>query len=355
MFRRFARPSRPSFDSGGRNGSPASARNAAFHPQRFFALLLVLALLLPLLAACAGPQAAPAAAGGAAELKGTITASGAFALYPLMVQWGEEFSKLHPGVQFDISAGGAGKGMADALAGAVDIGMVSRGVTPEEEGKGAWWVAVTKDAVLPMVNAQNPVLADLLAQGVTQEEFEKIWITGEMTTWGQLVGKPEITEPINVYTRSDAAGAPETWAKYLGNKKQENLKGIAVFGDPGLLDAVIKDRLGIGFNNLAYAFDNTTGQLVPGAVAIPVDANADGKADDGERLETKREAIDAVASGKYPSPPARALNLVTKDAPSPLVAAFIKWVLTDGQKYVDEAGYVTLPEDVLKAGLEKVK
>jgi phosphate transport system substrate-binding protein len=318
------------------------------------ALLVVLALLLPLLAACAQPQAAPAASGGAAELKGTITASGAFALYPMMVKWGEEFSKLNPGVQFDISAGGAGKGMADALSGAADIGMVSRDITPEEEGKGAWWVAVTKDAVLPMVNAGNPVLADLLVKGVTQEQFEKIWITSEITTWGQLVGKPEITDPINVYTRSDAAGAPETWAKYLG-KKQENLKGIAVFGDPGLLDAVIKDKLGIGFNNLAYAFDNATGQLVPGAVAIPVDANGDGKADDGERLETKGEAVDAVATGKYPSPPARALNLVTKDAPSPLVAAFVRWVLTDGQKYVDEAGYVALPADVLAEGLGKVK
>ena len=60
------------------------------------------------------------------ELQGTITASGAFALYPLMVKWGEEYQKLHPDVQFDISAGGAGKGMTDALGGQVDIGMVSR-------------------------------------------------------------------------------------------------------------------------------------------------------------------------------------------------------------------------------------
>lgn len=343
--------------------------------RQIAALLLAVALLLPLLAACAapaassqggqsstGPTATPiprttiAAPGGAgsSDLKGTITASGAFALYPMMVKWGEEFSKLYPGVQFDISAGGAGKGMADALAGAADIGMVSRDITADEEGKGAWWVAVTKDAVLPMVNAGNPVLTELMAQGVTKEEFTKIFITGEITTWGQLVGKPEITDTINVYTRSDAAGAPETWAKYLGGK-QENLKGIAVFGDPGLLDAVIKDKLGIGYNNLAYAFDNTTGALVPGAVAIPVDADANGAASDDERLESKREAVDAVASGKYPSPPARALNLVTKDQPSPLVAAFVQWVLTDGQQFVDEAGYVTLPADVLAEGLGKVK
>ena len=43
--------------------------------------------------------------------------SGAWALYPMAVTWSEEFRKIHPGVQIDISAGGAGKGMADCLTG----------------------------------------------------------------------------------------------------------------------------------------------------------------------------------------------------------------------------------------------
>ena len=82
-----------------------------------------------------------------------------------MVRWGEEFQKLHPDVRFDISAGGAGKGMADALANAVDIGMVSREVYPEEVEKGAFWVSVTKDAVFPTVSEENPVWEDLRQEG----------------------------------------------------------------------------------------------------------------------------------------------------------------------------------------------
>jgi phosphate transport system substrate-binding protein len=143
--------------------------------SRVGGLLLVLALLL-------GGCAAPSATG---ELEGTITVSGAFALYPMVIRWGEEFTKRNPGVQFDISAGGAGKGMADVLGGAVDIGMVSRDISPEEEAQGAYWVAVTKDAVFPAVNEKNPVLADLLAKGVPQEIFRKIYITGEITTWAK--------------------------------------------------------------------------------------------------------------------------------------------------------------------------
>jgi len=310
---------------------------------------IVLVLLFSILVGCA---ASPEQSSG--EMKGTISISGAFALYPIMTRWGEEFQKLHPGVQFDISAGGAGKGMADALSNAVDIGMVSRDINPEEESKGAYWVAVTKDAVFPTINTQNPVLQDLLKKGVTRQQFTDIYINGTLKTWGELVGRPEITDEIHVYTRSDAAGAPETWAKYLG-KKQEDLLGVAVFGDPGLVDAVLKDPLGMGFNNLGYAYDLKNNKPVAGVSIVPIDTNENGQADPDEVLESMTEAIEMVASGKYPSPPARALNVVTNGKPTGVVQAFIQWILTDGQQFVTEAGYVKLPQELLDAGLQKVK
>jgi phosphate transport system substrate-binding protein len=319
--------------------------------HKWFISFMALLLVLPgVLSACGG--ASPAL--GSDDLQGTITISGAFALYPMMQRWAEEFHKLHPGVQFDISAGGAGKGMTDALAGAVDIGMVSREISPEEEAKGAFWVPVVKDAVFPMVNAQNPVAQDLLAKGVDKPTFEKIFITGEITNWGQVVDRTEITDAVDVYTRSDACGAADAWSKFLG-KKQEDLQGVGVFGDPGLLDAVIKDPLGIGYNNLGYAFDNNTGQAVAGSVVLPIDVNGNGQADPVEIINTKAKAVAAVANGDYPAPPARPLNLVTKDKPSGLIQAFIDWILTDGQKYVAEAGYVSLPAEQLTEAQQKIK
>jgi phosphate transport system substrate-binding protein len=289
------------------------------------------------------------------QMKGTITISGAFALYPMMQRWVEEFNKIYPDVNFDVSAGGAGKGMTDALSGAVDIGMVSRDVTTDEEAKGAFTIPVTKDAVFPTISDKNPVLADLLAKGVTSEIFIGIFITGEIKTWGQVVSRPEITDEIHVYTRADSCGAAEVWAKYLGNKKQEDLLGIGVSGDPGLLDAVAKDALGIGYNNLNYAYDTTGGKPVAGAAIVPIDGNKNGTADTNELLETKAEAVEMVATGKYPSPPARALNLVTNGKPAGITMAFIQWVLTDGQKYIDEVGYIQLSSDMLQAALAKTK
>ena len=77
----------------------------------------------------------------------------------MAVEWAAEDQKTHPGIKIDIAAGGAGKGIADCLAGMVDIGMVSREVNPAEEAKGAWRVAVTKDAVVPTVSGAHPKLS----------------------------------------------------------------------------------------------------------------------------------------------------------------------------------------------------
>lgn len=319
--------------------------------RRWIVITLTVALIVPVLAACGGQPPAQSQGG---DLQGTITASGAFALYPMMVKWGEEYQKLHPGVQFDISAGGAGKGMTDALGGQVDIGMVSREIKPEEEQQGAYWVSVVKDAVFPAVNEKNPVLNDLLSRGVSRDQFIDIFITGKIKTWGELAGRPEITDEIHVYTRSDAAGAPETWAKYLG-KKQEDLLGIGVFGDPGIAEVVAKDPLGIGYNNLGYAYDAASGKPVTGLVLLPVDANDSGQAEADEVLDTKAKAMQAVAGGKYPSPPARALNLVVKGKPSGLLQDFIVWAMTDGQQFVDSAGYIPLTPELLNEGLQKIK
>jgi len=325
------------------------------HSVRFLSILGIVILLAASLAACGGQESTDTGeASTSSELEGTISISGAFALYPMMQRWAEEFTKLHPKVMFDVQAGGAGKGMSDTLANLVDIGMVSRDIAPEEEAKGAYGVAVTKDAVFPTVSDQNPVLQDLLAQGLTKEQFEKLFITGEIKTWGELVGKPEISDEVHVYTRADSCGAAEVWAKYLGGKKQEDLLGIGVSGDPGLLDAVIKDPLGIGYNNLNYAYD-AGGKPVAGAAVLPIDANGDGKADEQELLETKDEAQNSVATGLYPSPPARALNLVTLNKPSGIVQEFIRWILTDGQQYVGEAGYVSLTPEQIQESLDKVK
>ena len=286
------------------------------------------------------------------ELSGELSLSGAFALYPLAVQWAAEFQQMHPGVHIDISAGGAGKGMTDALAGVVDFGMVSREVYPPEQQKGAVGFAVAKDAVVPTINAANPKLAELLKHGLSREAAVKIWITGEAKTWGDVLGTDDTT-PLHAYTRSDACGAAETWALWIG-AKQEDLYGTAVFGDPGVAAAVQKDIYGIGFNNIGYAYDNDTHRPNAGLAVLPIDADGDGEISPEESFyDTKEEFIDAIASDRYPSPPARDLYLVTKGVPTnPAIIEFLKYILDKGQEKNVPAGYIALSREKIERSLE---
>jgi phosphate transport system substrate-binding protein len=290
------------------------------------------------------------------KLSGQISISGAFALYPMVVKWAEEFRKINPGVRIDISAGGAGKGIADALNGMVEIGMVSREIYPEELKKGAFPVAVTRDAVVAVISEQNPALKDILTKGLRKDAGNNLWITGKYKSWSQAFGVKSAS-PVHVYTRSDACGAAEMWAKYFG-KKQEDLLGVGVFGDPGLAQAVKKDPLGIGFNNIGYAYDATTKKQVKGLRVIPLDLNNNGKIDPDENFyDSMNDLIAAIASGKYPSPPARDLFFVMKGSPknNKVLSAFIRWVLTDGQKFVHEAGYIALTKDKIAVEQKKIQ
>jgi phosphate transport system substrate-binding protein len=285
---------------------------------------------------------------------GQISISGAFALYPMVVKWADEYKKLNPGVRFDISAGGAGKGISDALSGMVEIGMVSREIYPEELKKGAFPVAVTKDAVVATVNEGNPAINDIMSKGLKKDAGNNIWITGKYTTWAQAFGTKS-SSPIHIYTRSDACGAAEMWAKFYG-KKQEDLLGVGVFGDPGLAQAIKRDPLGIGFNNIGYAYDASTKKLIKGLKVVPIDLNNNGKIDPDENFyDSMTDIIGAIASGKYPSPPARELYFVMKGNPknNKVLTDFIRWVLTEGQKFVNDAGYIVLTKDKIES--EKLK
>jgi phosphate transport system substrate-binding protein len=269
----------------------------------------------------------------------------------MAIKWAEEFRKLHPQVSIDVQAGGAGKGLTDALNGMVDIGMVSRDVQPAEIAKGAFPLAVTKDGVVATISAKNPFLAAIKAKGLTRAAFIDIWITGKPLTWGQALGTAD-KPPVRVFTRSDACGAGETWAAFLG-KKQEDLSGIGVYGDPGLADAARRDPLAIGFNNINFAYDAKTLKPIEGLAIVPIDLDGNRRLDPAESFYATRDDITkAIAENRYPSPPARELYFVTKGRPiKPVVAAFMRWVLGPGQAFVPETGYIPLAKDKLEAGL----
>lgn len=282
----------------------------------------------------------------------TIAVSGAFAIYPLMVTWGEQFQSINPNVQVQVSAGGAGKGMSDVLGGLVDIGMVSRNITQTELQKGAYPIEVAIGGVVAIINPSNPVLTQILSKGLSKPTLTGIFIDGNVTTWGQAVGESpsatgqmQLSDKIDAYTRSDSSGAASSWAGYFG-KAQDDLLGVGVYGDTGMLQAVGTDPFGIGFVNLPYAYDNATGNQVKSIVVAPLDLKNNGVLDSSENFYATRQDIsNAVATGAYPI--RTDLFLVTKGKPTGAVKAFMLWILSDGQKDVVPEGFVQLSSTVI--------
>lgn len=268
------------------------------------------------------------------ELRGTVTITGAWAIYPTAVAWAEAFQKIHPKVKIDVSAGGAGKGAADAIAGLADIGMVSRDPDASEIKKGIVPVYVLHDAVFPVISEKNPFVADLLKKGVKKSVLSGLYVAGAITGWNEITGAgPD--KKVHVYTRSDSCGAAASWAAYLG-KKQEDLKGVGIYGDPGLLEAARRDPLGIGYNNFSYIFTREGG-VISGAKILPIDVNGNGKADPEEYLDSRAKAVSAIESGNYPA--TRKNFFFVKGKPKGLVKTFLEFALSDeGAKIVDQVG-----------------
>jgi phosphate transport system substrate-binding protein len=279
--------------------------------QQLARLILATLLVTTWLSACTAPTApAGQTADSAPAATATISISGAFALLPMVSLWAEEYQKVNPNLRFDIQGGGAGKGMTDVLSGAVDVAMLSRAVRDEETAQGAVLTPVVIDAVVGTVNADNPHLADdPEATGITPEIARGIWIDQTITTYDQWLGNGS-SDAINVYTRADASGAGEMWARFAGGTAQEELRGIAVNADPGLAEAVRQDKLGVGYNNIGFAYDLTTGAPVTGLRVIPIDLNGNGAIDPDEDFYAAKARNSPTRSSAAPIPSRRRANSI---------------------------------------------
>jgi phosphate transport system substrate-binding protein len=316
--------------------------------NRKIALLLAAALF----AACSEKKQQD----GGDKLAGRIQISGAFSIYPITVKWAEEFRKIHPDVHFDISLGATGKGMNDVFAGLVDLAMAARPIHPEEIDKGACPFPLVKDAVVLTVNADNPHIEDILRIGLKKSVAINLW-DERYESWGQVLGT-DSKSPVHVFTRSDACGATETLAAFFGKKQEELKASTAINSDPGLAEAIRKDKLAIGYNNLAAVYDQNTGLPIQGIAVVPLDLNDNGHIDPEEDFyRSTATLIQAIKDGRYPTPPAKDLYLVANGKPiRPEVVAFLRYVHSEeGQRWADEMGYIGMSKETLDAGLDKLK
>ena len=272
---------------------------------------------------------------------GPVRITGAFALLPLMNRWISDYTKNHPEVKFEIQSTGSIAGVSRLLHGEADLAMVSSELTKNADTQ-VWIAPVAGLGTVFIMNHENPYYKNIRANGLNKDLLLGFFSSIEQKYWGDLYGKPG-QDPVHVYHRGDSSGAASVIARFLW-VQPEDINGTGVTGDPGMVQAVTKDPLALGYCNFIYAFNPVTQSFVPEISVIPIDQNFNGK------LYFKENYYDSVIhlqramwTGRYPCSLVRSLCIASKGKPrTKEIVDFLKYILTEGQNIVQDAGYIEL-------------
>src|SRR5262249_9470168 len=111
-----------------RSARTATARRVPPH-RRILTMSLTLLAAVVLLAGCGNDGGK---SGNASSPKATIQDKGSDTMVNLAQAWAEEYKKVAPDVDVEVSGGGSGVGIAALIKGTIDIANASRNMKPEE-------------------------------------------------------------------------------------------------------------------------------------------------------------------------------------------------------------------------------
>lgn len=259
------------------------------------AMLLSMALFFVLGGTGAGAyeEAGKKAAAAPGNLSGKLVITGSSTTAPLVADIARRFQALHPEVQFDVKAGGSGRGLDDVRTGKADIGMVSRALEATESD--FYTFPIARDGVTVMVHKENPV------QALTRRQVIAIF-TGKIANWRDVGGRDA---PITLLALPGDRSSSILFPHYFGIKYADIKVGLVLDGTPALIDAAAGNPDSITYVSIGAA-ERSARDGVP-VKLLPIDGvNATSK---------------TVRSGDFPI--SRPLTLVTKELPGGLSKKFI--------------------------------
>lgn len=162
-----------------------------------------------------------------------------------MVALAEAYEK-RTGVHIDIQGGGATRGIRETAAGNADIGgSCRRHMRGVDEERGVTMIPVAWDALVVIVNKENPV------NSITIEDLRKVYL-GEINNWKDLGGRDQ---PIKLFARKGKiSGVGRTTRKLLFGNYDQEFAATEVFPSSGPLEKQIEiDTAAIGITGVSSA------------------------------------------------------------------------------------------------------
>jgi len=303
-----------------------------------------------------------------------INGAGATFPNPIYSKWFAEYNKLHPNVAINYQSIGSGAGIRQITNQTVFFGATDGPMTNDQlqgaPGKILHFPTVL-GAVVPIYNIEGvnqelkftgPVLADIFL--------------GKITKWNDPAiakANPGVNLPatdITVAHRSDGSGTSYIWVDFLAKVSPEWKQkvgvatsvnwpaGVGAKGNEGVSGLVKQTPGAIGYVELIYALQNkiaygsvqnAAGEFVKASVQAVTAAAA--VAAKSMPRDFRVSITNAPGQGVYPVSSFTWLLLYEnpKDkAQAKIFVEFLKWALTDGQKFATDLGYAPLPEEVVK-------
>jgi phosphate transport system substrate-binding protein len=330
------------------------------------------AALVAAFTACSGSREGGAPAGGSVQING----AGATFPYPIYSKWFAEYNRLHPNVRINYQSLGSGAGIRQLTSRTVFFGATDQPMTEAhmQAAPGAvLHVPTVLGAVVPVynlpgvsqeLNFTGPVLADIVLGKV------KKWNDPAIAKHNPGVALPDTN--VTLVHRSEGSGTTFIFADYLAKVSPEfkstvgvdsALKwpvGVGGKGNEGVSGLVQQTPGAIGYVELIYALQskipygavqNSAGTFVRASVDSVTAAAAAAEIPDDFRVSlTNPPGNDAypIASFTwlllYEDPPDKAQSRVMVD--------FVRWAITEGQKYARDLGYAPLPQTVVERELK---
>jgi phosphate transport system substrate-binding protein len=305
-----------------------------------------------------------------------INGAGATFPYPIYSKWFSEYGKLK-GVAINYQSIGSGGGIRQLTNQTVFFGATDGPMTVDQmqtaPGK-ILHLPTVLGAVVPIyalpdasldLKFTGPLLADIFLGKVTK------WNDPAIAKVNPGVKLPDLD--ITVVHRSDGSGTSYIWVDYLAKVSPAWAKTVGVAtsvkwpvglggkGNEGVAGLVKQTPGSIGYVELIYALQN---KIAYGAVqnaagefvkaSIPAVTAAAAAAVKAMPKDFRVSITNAPGAGVYPVSSFTWLLLYEnpKDkAQGKVMVDFMKWALTDGQKFATDLGYAPLPAEVVKLEL----
>jgi len=310
----------------------------------------------------------------------TLNGAGATFPYPIYSKWFSEYHKVHPDIQINYQSIGSGGGIRQVTAGTVDFGASDMPMNDKQ-------LADYKGKILNLPTVLGAVVPAYNIPGVsgevkfTPDVLAGIFL-GKVTKWNDKAiasVNPGLNLPdrdIIVVHRSDGSGTSFIWTDYLSKVSPEwkssvgsdtSVKwplGMGGKGNEGVAGMIRQLPGSIGYVELIYALQNNIPYgSVRNAAGAFVKASLEGVTA-AAASAPKMPADFRISITNSPGKDAYPISSFTwllipvqskNPATGKILADFLSWMVTDGQKMTSALSYAALPDNVVAKEKEAIK